>query len=212
MRVVIGCDPGASASLSLVAYRGPGTRPILMGAWSVWGRFRQFRARLDGACSDINDLLVEAQVKVADVVMYVETPASSGRTKRGKYGPGTWFGTGRAAGWLELGVADRLDGVEIYEFPMERWPPAVSRGLPRSKSTSPTWRGQKMWPTDGWHRVEEASRYLDGAADFLKPLAVAQQRSGKEAEAERVVCLAESMLIGAAGALGGLQKGRRSVA
>jgi len=175
MTLCLGIDPGRSAALALVQDLGPGLRPRLVGAWSVYGTDEQWWPRLTDSVSQaaLHCMAADSPRVLAEV------PGGGGKSRR-NYRADTWLGLGRLLGRIEGSV--RVLGWGIETIGSDDWP---------------RWAGVRVGKQDGgFHRLQEAALIVDGAKRHLNHLPL-----HSDAENERRVAQAEAILIAVSGLL-----------
>lgn len=207
MRVVLAGDPGKSASLALVGHVGGSARPECWGAWSVYGAFESWMDRLLTACDQVEVTLRDRGVDACTVDFYVEAPPPAEAVSRSGHrkSPLTWYGMGRAAGWMQAVLRVRFPAASLYSIRVDHWTGAWKPQIRPGKlaRSTPDVHGQRRpHPVDGMHRIREADRLIGGARAILEARVAQAREEDTDAAWERAVSVSESMLIGGAVAMG----------
>lgn len=195
--IIIGIDPGRSAAVAAVRVPANG-RPILLGAWNVFGS--KHKSSAERAWSRSLDVCLQELGELAPMVarIWVEDPPADGKTKKkargnpfakggrmgSTRGPDFLLRLGRFQGELIRGFRT-MYGMDPLLLPQDEW--ARELRLPDGKRMPPFASTPR-----GWHRCAEAAHHVEG---YQQPPAAKDDNAG-----ERLVAIAEAVLIAACGA------------
>ena len=195
--LIIGIDPGRSAAVAVVRAPAQG-RPVLLGAWNVFGAKHKSSAERAWGRS-LDKCLAELGTLAPMVArIWVEDPPADGKTKKrakgNPWGKGGRMGStrgpdfllrlGRFQGELIRGLRT-LYGMDPLLLPQNEW--AKELRVPNGKQTAPFGSTPR-----GWHRCAEAALHVEG---YKLPPTAKDDNAG-----ERTVAIAEAVLIAACGA------------